>query len=223
MHKKELKKIILSIIVIILFSLVLVTIFSFNKNSENIEFNDTNNTESESPKEEQETFINNSDIEEKDIRLLVEEKRLSLKEYLSHVTYYKLSEISANYQSSDDDSYIGIPESFFSGLKDLVTDELYNSYFSKCTLVETNNNPSIKENVYAAPINLFDETYTNSAVAVNDVNTEILLLKNATNEKIEAQEEIKICSLDTNSCTRDSIYSLVLEKENEIWKLAKIS
>ena len=43
MHKKELKKIILSIIVIILFSLVLVTIFSFNKNSENIEFNGANN------------------------------------------------------------------------------------------------------------------------------------------------------------------------------------
>lgn len=222
MHKKELKKIILSIIVIILFSLVLVTIFSFNKNSENIEFNGANNTEEDSPKEEQDTFTNNSDIEEKDIRLLVEEKRLALKEYLSHVKYYKLSDISANYQSSDD-SYIGIPQSFFSGLKELVTDELYNSYFSKCTLVETNNNPSIKENIYASPINLFDETYTNSAVAVNDVNTEILILKNATNERVEAKEEIKICSADTNSCTRDSFYSLVLEKENEIWKIAKIS
>ena len=110
MHKKELKKIILSIIVIILFSLVLVTIFSFNKNSENIEFNGANNTEEDSPKEEQDTFTNNSDIEEKDIRLLVEEKRLALKEYLSHVKYYKLSDISTNYQSSDD-SYIGIPQS----------------------------------------------------------------------------------------------------------------
>ena len=39
----------------------------------------------------------------------------------------------------------------------------------------------------------------------------------------EAKEEIKICSIDTNSCTRDSFYSLVLEKENEIWKIAKIS
>ena len=222
MHKKELKKVFLSIIVIILFSLVLVTIFSFNKNSENIEFNGVNNTEEDSPKEEQDTFTNNSDIEEKDIRLLVEEKRLALKEYLSHVKYYKLSDISTNYQSSDD-SYIGIPESFFSGLKELVIDDLYNSYFSKCTLVETNNNPSIKENIYAAPIDLFDETYTNSAVAVNDVNTEILILKNATNERIEAKEEIKICSIDTNSCTRDSFYSLVLEKENEIWKIAKIS
>ena len=157
MHKKELKKVFLSIIVIILFSLVLVTIFSFNKNSENVEFNGANNTKEDSLKEEQDTFTNNSDIEEKDIRLLVEEKRVALKEYLSHVKYYKLSEISANYQSSDD-SYIGIPESFFSGLKDLVTYDLYNSYFSKCTLVKTNNNSSIKENVYAAPINLFDET-----------------------------------------------------------------
>lgn len=222
MHKKELKKVFLSIIVIILFSLVLVTIFSFNKNSENVEFNGANNTEEDSLKEEQDTFTNNSDIEEKDIRLLVEEKRVALKEYLSNVKYYKLSDISANYQSSDD-SYIGIPESFFSGLKDLVTYDLYNSYFSKCTLVKTNNNSFIKENIYAAPINLFDETYTNSAVAVNDVNTEILILKNATNERIEAKEEIKICSIDTNSCTRDSFYSLVLEKENEIWKIAKIS
>jgi len=68
---------------------------------------------------------------------------------------------------------------------------------------------------------IFDEAYTTSAISLLDVSEELLSLKYATDEKIEAVENIKLCEEDT--CKRDEFYYFVLVKEEDNWKISEFT
>ena len=115
-----------------------------------------------------------------------------------------------------------IPERLFGSLRESVTEERYLTYWNQATPITKDKDLAIEDNLYQVPISIFDEAYSHSAIAVNDVNTEVLILRSATNERIEASEKIKICD-EENICARDDEYTLVLEIEENTWKIAQIN
>ena len=217
MRKENWKKALIVLGVVVLFILIILVVFQFQHESENVTIDDRN-----PETEEVVVFENNSDYTEEEIRTTTENLRQALKDLLTNVEYYKISEINSTYTPEDDEKYMVIPETFFVRLQELVTEELYLTYWNKATPITKDEDLAIEDNLYQVPISIFDETYSHSAIAVNDVNTEELILKSATNERIEASEKIKICN-EEDICARDDEYTLVLEIEENTWKIAQIN
>jgi len=70
---------------------------------------------------------------------------------------------------------------------------------------------------------LFDDVYTKSAIATLSVNEETLVLKNASNEKIETLVNIKLCEETEETCQRNEFYTFFLIKEDEMWKISEFT
>lgn len=216
MRKKKILTIAIAIVAIILLALVIMTTFNFQKEKTNVFEDLTNEPEKET------VFSNSSDMSEQDIRLLVEEKRITLKNIIENVKYYTLSEISSNYSKTDDEEYIGIDDNFLNDLSKLLTSELMDEIRNTLTMVEIDSNVLLETTVYKCSKTLFDNLSYDSAIAFNDVNDEQLILKSATNEKIEAIEKIKLCDEENpDVCERESEYELILVKENNEWKISE--
>ena len=205
-------------VVIALFAAILLTTFNFKQEREEI-FEDYTNQDIE----EDIIFHNSSDLSENEIRSLTEEKRTSLKNLLENAQYYIVSEINSSYTQEDDETLMAIPESFLTELSAILTSDLYETYRSEMEEITVDQDiTNINEPVYVVRKDIFDEASYNSAVAFYDVNEEQLILESATNEKITAIEHIKLCDENNpDNCTRDTKYRLILEKENEEWKIAE--
>lgn len=218
MIKREWKKIALIILLIILASLIILTIFNFDQEQKEYNLdNDITETNNEIK------FNNVSDMEEKEIRELVESKREELKEFLKNLKYSNISEVSSDHTKEDDDKYMALTESTLNELKSLLTNNFYSEYWNEVKEINQKPNIDLTERIYEAPITLFDDIYINSALAMEEVTEEILILKSATNEKIESIFNIKKCSENNpNICERDEKYNFVLELEENHWKIAKI-
>ena len=93
--------------ILVLFGLILLTTFNFQNDHENITEDLTDN------EPEEIIFQNSSDMSEADIRILVEEKRIALKQFFENAKYYNISEISSDYTKEDDEQYIVVDENFF--------------------------------------------------------------------------------------------------------------
>jgi len=216
MNKKKIEKIARMVIPTILFILVLLVVLSFNKDSENIIIDNNPPTE----KNEEIKFNNLSDMEESEIRELVERKKLELQNFFKELKYYIISEVAEGYTKEDDENYIVIGESSLETLRSLLTIDAYGTYWDQLTEVTPKYTIQIRERVYMGEKNLFTNLFTHSAIATHGVNVESLILKSATNEKIEAIENIKYCEENTyNICQRDESYSLTLEMEENTWKI----
>ena len=85
--KKNWLKIGIVIGLVILFGVLLVTVMSFRRDRENIDMN------LDDPEEETIVFQNNSSMTEQEIRELVEEKRIDLKNFFENSQYYTQSEV----------------------------------------------------------------------------------------------------------------------------------
>jgi len=217
MNKKEWLNIGCILSVAILFILILLTAFNFTKEKENI-FIDTPDQEVEH------NFINNSSMSEQEIRLLVENKREELKQLLANIEYYKISEVAEGYQQSDDENYIVIKESFLNTFKSYVTEDFYQLYYNELTEITKRQDVLIEEKLFSGPSTLFDTLYVESAIAMKDVNEEILILVKANDQRIEAKENIRLCQENDNkNCSRDSKYSLVLEYIDDDWVIAHVN
>ena len=217
MRKDNWKKALIALGIILLFILIILTIFQFQHESEEVTIDERNPA-----KEEELVFENNSDYTEEEIRTTTENLRQALKDLLTNIEYYKISEISSLYTIEDDEKYMVLPETFFTNFRELATEEFYGTYWNQATPIVPDKDLAMMETLYQVPISIFDEIYSHSAIAVNDVNQEELILKNATNERIEASEKIMICDEET-ICARDDEYKLVLEKEEKTWKIAQIN
>jgi len=220
MNKREWKKIGYSIIVVGLFILVLVTVMNFDHKNEDVVI-DTGNM-NVIPEENVDEFKNESGLEEQEIRLLVEEKRSELKDFFKDAKYYAISEVGASYTKEDDNKYIVVDESFLNRLRNLLTVDAYETYWKEFTEITPKENISVKERIYMARIDLFDPLYVQSAIAMIEVTEEKLILKSATDERIVAKENIRNCEDETN-CKRDEFYKLILEKEDDTWKIAEFT
>lgn len=217
MNKKDWIKLGLCGVVAVLLILVILSVISLEKTKENIDIKFKN------PIKEESVFLNESDMEEKEIRILIEEKRTKLKEIFKKANYYKISEVSNDHTKEDDEKYIVVEESFLNELKELLTIELYTNYWNEFTEVTPKKDISIKNRIYRTRKDLFDEVYTKSAIALLEVNEELLTLKMATNEKIESLENIKFCEENQEPCKRNEFYSFVLIKEENEWKISEFT
>ena len=87
MRKDKWKKTLIAVGIIVLFILIILTVFAFQHESEEVIIDDR------SPEVEEEiVFENNSDYTEEEIRDITENLRESLRDLLSNIEYYKISE-----------------------------------------------------------------------------------------------------------------------------------
>lgn len=219
MFRKEWQKVLAGILIALLFGMILLTAYHFVREPEVVDIEDTTKKE-EKPSV---TFQNLSSMSEADIREMAEEKRVELQSYLGSYPSYKVSEAFKDYTEEDDLEYMGIGEDYLNGLHKLITDDFYNEIFSKLQLADVKDNVTIAEKVYVAPINLFDEYYFSSAISQSDYNQEELILKKATDDKIEMTENLKYCREDLEDvCMRNDFYDYVLDRVENEFKIAKI-
>lgn len=217
MLRRDWKKYLIGIGLIVLFGLVLVCVVTFEHHPEEITI-PVEEKQKEEPKKTEITFTNQSDMTEQEIRELVEQKRNDLKIFFQNAKYYTISEVGSGYQKQDDEKYIVIDEDFLNTLNDLVTKKIYNTYWMELEEISPQENIRLTKRIYKARKDLFEELYFSSAIAMKNVSEEKLLLKNATNEKIEAVENIRLLE-ETNKVQRDDYYRLELIKEEDTWKI----
>lgn len=217
MNKKEWLKIIAFLAVFAAFSIVIIRVVSFEriKDDVTIETPIIDNNK----KEEEITFENNSSLEESEIRKLAEEKRENLKQFFENTKFYKISEVSRDFTSEDDDNYIVLDANFFADFKAMVTETIYNNYWKQFTKVNKRNDILVEEDLYVAKKGIFDDMYYESAIAINDVTEEKIILKKATDKEIDAYINIKYCE-DDNTCVRDELYHFDLVQINDEWLIA---
>ena len=177
--------------ILVLFGLILLTTFNFQNDHETITEDLTNN------EPEEIVFQNSSDMSEADIRILVEEKRIALKQFFENAKYYNISEISSDYTIEDNDQYIVVDENFLNEFRALVTEDVYGRYWDELTEITPDENVLLKSRVQRGRKDLFDSIASESAISLYNVNEEILILESATNDRIVARENIKLCPEDT--------------------------
>ena len=215
MLRREWKKIAVALLLIVLFVLVALTIFKFQKESEDVFEDYTNN-----PSEEI-VFQNSSDMSEQEIRQLVEEKRNTLKSFFENAKYYNISEVSSEYTKEDDEKYIVIDENFLNQFHTYVTDDVYGYYWDQLTEITPDQDVLLTSRIHRGPKTMFDSVYSDSAIAMINVNEEILELESATNEKIVSIINIRLCPDGEDAiCSRNDHYRLILEKVENDWKIA---
>ena len=218
MLRREWKKIAVALLLIVLFVLVALTIFKFQKESEDVFEDYTNN-----PSEEI-VFQNSSDMSEQEIRQLVEEKRNTLKSFFENAKYYNISEVSSEYTKEDDEKYIVIDENFLNQFHTYVTDDVYGYYWDQVTEITPDQDVLLTSRIHRGPKTMFDSVYSDSAIAMINVNEEILELESATNEKIVSIINIRLCPDGEDAiCSRNDHYRLILEKVENDWKIAEFT
>lgn len=218
MKKKEIEKALLFIIPVILFVLILLVILTFHNDSENVVIDDPSQTEPPIT----EVFNNQSSMEESQIRELVESKRKALQNFFKDIKYYSISEIDKNYTKEDDEKYIVIGETYLNQLRELLTVDAFGKYWDEMSEIASND--LVNERIYLTRSDLFTDLYTNSAIATQGVNEETLILLRASDFLIEAKENIKYCEENYyNVCQRDDKFALVLELEDDKWKISEFT
>lgn len=219
MFRKEWQKVLVIIGIAVLFGLIILTAYHFVREPENVNID----MPQENPEKPTESFQNNSSLDEAYIREMAEEKRVQLRDYLETFSTYNVSEAFDDYTVEDDEIYMGLGESYLNGLHDLVTDEFYDSIFSELTEGSVKATVALPEKIYVAKKDIFDIYYLSSAISLESYNQEELVLKKATDGKIEMVERLKYCREDMNDvCMRDDEYPYVLELVEGDYKIAKI-
>lgn len=217
-------KIIIAIAVIALFALVVITTYSFTKQRENTVIEDTYNIDdtSNSTDDNENQFVNTSSMTEQEVGNLVEEKRVAFKEFIKNIQYYNITDVADGYTTDDNSNYLVLPESFVTSLETYLTVNAVDKFKTNLTELQPKSGINISGKLYRMDKSKMDSICQDSAIAIVDVNQELLTLKSASDTKIEASENIKNCSEDnSNDCSKDETYTFVLEKENDTWKIAK--
>ncbi len=212
MRKKEWIRVGLALIVALLFVLVIVVVMNF------IRTRQTYDLSPEEPQEEEIIFRNSSDMSEQEIRELVEERRMALKDFFKNAEFYLIGDVALDYTEEDNEKYLVVNETFLNDLRGLLTLDAYNEYWNQFTEIEPKKDVLLSSRIYMAPRDLFDSIYVTSAIPSYDVSEELLVLESATNDKIIARENIKLCDEDL-ICRRNDFYELNLEKEDDTWKI----
>ena len=219
MFKKEWQKVLVMIVIAVLFGLVVLTAYQFVKEPENVDI-DVPSNEVEKPTV---TFQNLSSLTEAEILELAEDKREELRSYFASVPAYYVSEVFDGFTSEDDETYMGLGSNFLDGLHLLITDEFYDEIMEQLETGTKKEGIALKEEVYIAKDDIFDDYFFRSAITLDNYNQEELILKKATDDRIDMIENIKYCREDMKDiCMRDDKYDYVLEKVGNEYKIAKI-
>lgn len=219
MNKKEILKFVSFLAVFIALSIVIVRVFSFERTKDDVTIETPVIDNTNKDKSNNIEFTNDSSMTEEEVRNLVESKREILKDFFLQTKYYSASEVSKDFTSEEDNDYLVLDSKFFEGLQALVTEGVYNSYWDQFGAVNKRNDILVTEDLYIAKKGVFDDIYYESAIAINDVTEEKIVLKKATDEKIETYINIKYCP-EEESCPRNELYHFDLIKNDSDWLIA---
>ena len=104
----------------------------------------------------------------------------------------------------------------------MVTEAIYDHYWNQFAKVNKRSDILVKEDLYVAKKGIFDDIYYESAIAINDVTEEKIVLRKATDKEINAYINIKYCEED-NTCVRDELYHFDLIQINDEWLIEDFS
>ena len=219
MFRKEWQKVLVIIGIAVLFGLIILTAYHFVREPEVVNYEE-DPVPVEKPTEK---FENLSSLSEEDISSMAEDKRIELRDYLKYIPAFTVSEAFEGYTVEDDEEYMGLGVSYLEGLHELVTDEFYNSIFEQLETGNAKSTVALPEEIYIAKSDIFDEYLNKSAISNGNYNQEELILKRATDDRIEMVENLKYCREDYfDVCMRNDSYSYVLEFERGDYRIAKI-
>ncbi len=207
---KKYLKIIIPIGIALLLIIVLQVTLQFSETGKKIYLNDD-----EEIKEEQ--FVNNSNLSEEEISNIVLNKRNSILDFLKEAKYYNISEISEDYQKSDDELYIVLDDKFLDDFQQFLTIDLYTQFTRDFELINTIDDVKY----FKANHDVFDNLFFNSALESLQITDTKINLKTATNDRIESSINIKICEED-NSCSVNKTFNFTLVKVDGDFKISKI-
>ena len=205
---KKLLPYILIILAVIILGIVISVILQFNFRGENIDLRDP-----EKPVEEKTyNFINNSSLNEEEIKKIIESKRTDIISFFDPIPYYNLSDIDSSFTKEDDEKYMALTNEFTENLKLLVTTELYDKLTSNFEFLKEENNTIY----YKVLKDEFTPLHSYSAIAIFNFLDKEIHPTFANDEKIESIIRLKNCD-DNNICIRDDEYKFVLVNEDDNW------
>ncbi len=209
--KAKIKKIIpyiLILLAVIILGFVVSVILQFNFKGENIDLR-----EPEKPVEEKKyNFVNESLLEEDDIKKIIESKRDDIISFFNPIPYYNISDIDSSFTKEDDEKYMALTNEFTDNLRLLVTTDLFDKLTSNFEFIKVDGNTMY----YKVSKEEFTPLHSNSAIAIFNFLDKEIYPTFASDEKIESIIRLKNCD-DNNVCRRDDEYKFVLVNEDDNW------
>ena len=211
MEKKDWLKIGMYIGLAFLVVIIVLTIFHFTNNKDNIVFDLTQTEEKEEPE-----LLNLTEYSEAYLRDLVSGKKEDLQKALDNMVMYKLNDDEA------ETSEIVVSELFIEDLRPLLSDELMSEVMDNLEAVDPNeiiDGNNIQ--VYRINNDWLNEIKTSSSVASEDVSEYKLSLIEATNDLIESKITVTKCQ---KVCDIKESYPfiIILDENTNTWKIDKI-
>lgn len=167
------------------------------------------------PEEDEWEVANTSSYSVEELWDLIQAKKTELRRLFYESKVYHISEIdSEHYNEEDDEKYVVFDSKFLEELNQIVSDELYTSFFNRMQ--------RIKDSYYMAVQEDFSFVYFESAIAELRVDSSEVRLMSATDEFINASVTLNICESDGDSeCNLVLQVPFELKRIGESWKVNK--
>ena len=207
MERKDLLRIGMYVGLAFLLIIIIVTIFHFTSNKDNVVIDLTQTETEEVP-----PFLNLTDQSETYIRELVKTKKEELQKVFENMTMYKLND------EEDETSELAVGQLFIDDLTPLVSTELMDEIMEHLTPVNPNEIIDSLFDVYTIDEDWLKEIKEHSAIAFDNVSEYKLYLLEATDTEIKSTITIikcgKVCDIK-----EDYKFNLLLDEETNTWKV----
>lgn len=168
------------------------------------------------PEDDELEFTNASDMSADAVWDLVTKNREALKSLFYESEVYLASQIDSNkYKEEDDNEYAVFSDDFFKKLRELMIEEKVVPIFNRVTLLKQDS----RRTYYIADKDVFDDIYTDSAIAKIGITKEELRVIHATNDKINASVSVSACEEEEN-CDKKTSFPFELTKVDNTWKIS---
>lgn len=210
MEKKDWLRIGMYIGLAFLIIIIIVTIFHFTNNKDNVVIDLTQTETEENP-----PFLNLTNQSETYLRELVKTKKEELQKIFDNMTMYNLN------NEEDETSELAVGQLFVDDLTPLVTDDLLDEIMENLTKVNPDEIVDYAFDVYTIDEEWLNEIKEHSAIAGSNVTEYKLYLLEANDTTIKSTITIvkcaKVCDIK-----EDYNFSIVLDEDTNTWKVDKI-
>ena len=207
----EKNKVIVGIVVVVLLCLVAAVGFQFFHKEE--EKPNIPKDPVVLPSEDEWEISNSSSYSVDELWNIVNDIRSKLRKLFYESEVYRIHDIdSEHYTEEDNNKYVVFDLKFLEQLHQIVTDEVYSSFYTKMQL--------IKENYYMALQEDFSFVYFESAIAESRVDVSEVRLMSASDEYINSSVILTICENEENEeCKLTVQVPFELKKVEGAWKV----
>ena len=237
MEKKDLLKIGMYVGLAFLLIIIVITIFHFTSNKDNVVIDLT-------PTEEEETkpLLNNTDYSEAYIRELVQDKKETLQGILENMLTYNLKkvedeevtdaedegvtdiegeEVTSSEEKEEEPKDLAVSEQFITDMEGILSSDLMDEVYENIALVTDADIENVNFNVYRIDEDWLNELKSFSAVAIDNIHEYKLNLKEANPDRITSTITIvkceKVCDIK-----EEYPFEIILDEETNTWKVDKI-